>query len=191
MKKKKKASTIPKPCVGALLISEPFNPEPTFKRSVILISQHNAKGTIGFIVNKPTQLKIYEALDDFPEFDAYVYWGGSLRLDSIYYIHSIEKLKGSHKIADGIYWGGDYQQLKVMIEAGEITPDQIKFLAGYSGWHSRQLQKEIKTDNWWVTGADKYSILIEEPTIMWGKVLTNMGHVYGILNDFPEDPGLN
>src|SRR5437868_10855999 len=104
--KKKSSPSIPKPHVGALLISEPFNPEPTFKRSVVLISQHNKKGTIGFIVNKPTQLKVHEALDDFPEIDAVVYWGGAIRLDSIYYIHSIEKLKGSHKIADGIYWGG-------------------------------------------------------------------------------------
>ena len=188
---KKKVSSLPKPRVGALLISEPFNPEPTFKRSVVLISQHNAKGTIGFIVNKPTQLKVHEALDDFPEIDAVVYWGGAIRLDSIYYVHSIENLKGAHKIADGIYWGGDYSQLKVMIEAGEVNSDQIKFLAGYSGWQGKQLEKEISSDNWWVTGADKYSILIEEPTIMWGKVLTSMGHVYGILNDFPEDPGLN
>ena len=104
---KKKASSLPKPRVGALLISEPFNPEPTFKRSVVLISQHNSKGTIGFIVNKPTQLKVHEALDDFPEIDAVVYWGGAIRLDSIYYIHSIENLKGAHKIAEGIYWGGD------------------------------------------------------------------------------------
>ncbi len=188
---KKKASSLLKPRVGALLISEPFNPEPTFKRSVVLISQHNSKGTIGFIVNKPTQLKVHEALDDFPEIDAVVYWGGAIRLDSIYYIHSIENLKGSHKITEGIYWGGDYSQLKVMIEAGEVNADQIKFLAGYSGWHGKQLEKEINAANWWVTGADKYSILIEEPTIMWGKVLTSMGHVYGILNDFPEDPGLN
>ena len=78
-----------------------------------------------------------------------------------------------------------------MIEAGEITGDQIKFLAGYSGWHPKQLEQEIISDNWWITGADQYSILIEEPTLMWGKVLTRMGHVYGILNDFPEDPSLN
>ncbi len=191
MKKKKKSTTIPKPHVGALLISEPFNPEPTFKRSVVLISQHNARGTIGFIVNKPTQLRVHEALDDFPEIDAFVYWGGPLRLDSIYYIHSIESLKGSHKIMDGVYWGGDYQHLKVMIEAGEVTTNQIKFLAGYSGWQPRKLQKEIGADNWWITGADPYSILIEEPTVLWGNVLTRMGHVYGIMNDFPEDPGLN
>jgi putative transcriptional regulator len=188
---KKKSGAVPKPKVGALIISEPFNPEPNFKRSVVLISQHNSKGTIGFIVNKPTQLKVHEALDDFPEIDACIYWGGPLRLDSIYYIHTIKDLQGSHEIIDGIYWGGDYQQLKIMVESGEVNPDQIKFLAGYSGWHPKQLQQEINSSNWWITLADQYSILVEEPTVLWGNVLTRMGHVYGIMNDFPEDPGVN
>ncbi len=188
---KKKVSSTAKPKVGSLLISEPFNPEPTFKRSVVLISQHSGKGTIGFIINKPTQLKVYEALDDFPEFDAPVYWGGAIKLDSIYYLHSIENLEGAIKLAEGLYWGGDYQQLKVMIEAGEVTPEQIKFMAGYSAWPAKSLEKEISIDNWWVTEADQYSVLIAEPTIIWGKKLTSMGHVYGIMNDFPEDPSLN
>ncbi len=187
----KKKPPLPKPYVGALLISEPFNPEPSFKRSVVLISQHSGKGSIGFIINKPTLLKVNEALDDFPEFDAFIYWGGSLKLDSIYYIHSIESLKGAHKISEGLYWGGDYQQLKMMIEAEEIDPGQIKFLAGYSAWHHKALQEELKVDHWWITTADPYDILIEEPTVMWGNVLQRMGHVYGILNDFPEDPSLN
>lgn len=190
-KKQNKKNVAPKPKVGALLISEPFNPEPTFKRSVIVLSQHGRKGTIGFIINKPTPLKIHEALEDFPEFDAPVYWGGPLRLDSIYYVHSIPNLEGSYKITDGVYWGGNFKQLKLMIEADEVNPDQIKFIAGYTAWNPRQLQEEIKDENWWLTDADIYSTLIEEPTIVWGKVLTRMGHVYGIMNDFPEDPGVN
>jgi len=189
--KRKKTPKLPKPKVGALLISEPFNPEPTFKRSVVLISQHNQKGSIGFIINKPTQLKIHEALDDFPEFDAPVYWGGPVRLDSIYYVHSIEKLEGCHKITDGVYWGGNYSQLKMMIETNEVQPDQIKFLAGYSAWMPKQLEQEIKSDNWWITDADFHSTLIEEPTVVWGNVLKRMRDVYGIRNDFPEDPSFN
>ena len=190
-KSKKKKAVLPKPKVGALLISEPFNPEPTFKRSVIVLSQHNKKGSVGFIINKPTPLKIHEALEDFPEFDAPVYWGGPLRLDSIYYVHSIPNLEGSHEIAEGVYWGGNFKQLRLMIEVDEVSPDQIKFIAGYSSWSPKQLEQELKEENWWMTDADLYSTLIEEPTIVWGKVLTRMGHVYGIMNDFPEDPGVN
>src|SRR6185369_16750958 len=112
---------ISKPHVGNLLISEPFNPEPNFKRSVILISQHSPMGSIGFILNKPTMLRVDEALDNFPEFDAPVFLGGTFQLDSIYYVHTIEALEGKKRIADGIYWGGSYQQLKLMIENKQVN----------------------------------------------------------------------
>ena len=180
-----------KPKMGAMLISEPFNPEPGFKRSVVLVSQHSKKGTIGFIVNKPTPLRVTEALDDFPEFDAPVYWGGPLKLDSIYYIHSLADLPGCKRIIPGLFWGGDYAQLKAMIQTGTITTKDIKFIAGFAAWMPDQLENEILSDNWWITEADVQSTLVEAPTLVWGKVLQRMGHVYGILNNFPEDPGLN
>jgi len=180
-----------KPKAGALLISEPFNPEPTFKRSVVVLSQHNSKGTIGFIVNKPTPLRLNEALDDFPEFDVPVYWGGPMKLDSIYYIHSLADLPGCKKIANGLYWGGDYTYLKEMVESGTVGARDIRFIAGFAAWMPHQLEQEILTDNWWITDADMHSTLIEEPTLVWGKVLQKMGHIYGILNNFPEDPGMN
>jgi putative transcriptional regulator len=190
-KKKPKAKKFPKPKAGALLVSEPFNPEPKFKRSVVLISQHDQRGSIGFILNKPTDLTVNQVLEDFPEFDARVYWGGNQRLDSVYYIHTIPHLKGALPIANGIYWGGDYEQLKVMVESKVVTPQQIKFVAGYASWEGKLLEKEIKNNNWWVTEADEQSTLLEAPDVLWGKVLQRTGHVYGILNDFPEDPGQN
>src|SRR6185436_13344784 len=137
--------------IGNLLISEPFNPEPNFKRSVILISQHNPLGSIGFILNKPTPLRVDEALDDFPEFDSPVYWGGMVQLDSIYYIHTIADLKGKKEIADGIYWGGDYTQLKLMIEAGQVDKTHIRFIAGFSAWEPKELEDQVKNNNWWIT----------------------------------------
>lgn len=187
MSKKK----ISKPKAGHLLISEPFNPEPNFRRSVILISQHNQAGSIGFILNKPTPLRVDEALEDFPEFNAPVYWGGMIQLDSIYYVHSIEGLEGKKKISDGIYWGGNYNQLKVMIESKQVDQSQIKFIAGFSAWEPDLLEKQIKQNNWWLTQADQQNTFLEEPTELWGTVLQKLGHIYGIMNDFPEDPGVN
>ncbi|MEO8087166.1 MAG: YqgE/AlgH family protein [Bacteroidota bacterium] len=180
-----------KPHVGALLLSEPFNPEPNFKRAVVLISQHDQRGSIGFILNKPTPLLINDVLEDFPEFKAQIHWGGNQRLDSVYYIHTISKLKGAQPISNGIFWGGDYEHLKLMVESKQINPEQIKFLAGYNAWSPRKLAKEIRNENWWVTNADLQSAFNEHPDTAWGNILQRNGHVYGILNDFPEDPGIN
>ena len=187
MKRKKN----PKPKVGNLLISEPFNPESNFKRSVVLISQHGALGSIGFILNKPTQLLVDEALEDFPEFNVPVFWGGMNQVDSIYYVHSIAALEGKKKIADNIYWGGNYDQLKIMIESKQVEPSQVRFIAGYSAWEPNELEKQIRQNNWWLTNADLENTFLNEPTEVWGNVLQKIGHIYGIMNDFPEDPGIN
>ncbi|HEX8607854.1 MAG TPA: YqgE/AlgH family protein, partial [Pedobacter sp.] len=39
------------PSLGKLLISEPFLADPNFKRSVVLISDYQEEGTVGFVLN--------------------------------------------------------------------------------------------------------------------------------------------
>jgi putative transcriptional regulator len=142
-------------------------------------------------LNKPTPLRVDKALEDFPEFDVPVFWGGAVQLDSIYYIHTIDELEGRKKIIEGIYWGGNYEQLKLMVESKQIDKNQIRFIAGFSAWEADELEKQIKQNNWWLTNADEKNTFFEEPSELWGNVLQKLGHVYGIMNDFPEDPGMN
>lgn len=188
---RKRERRITKPKSGVLLISEPFIPEPAFKRTVLLLSQHNTEGSVGFIINKPTQLLVHEALDDFPESDAIIYWGGNFKTDSIFYVHSIADLPGAKKICQGVYWGGDYSLLKVLIESGEVDVDDIKFIAGFCAWDPGELEQQVEQESWWLSIADPYSVFVEDATAIWGNVLQRMGHVYGIMNDFPVDPEMN
>ena len=64
------------PQQGRILISEPLLSDTYFKRSVVLITEHNENGTVGFVLNKPIELMINEVLGDFPQFEAQVYIGG-------------------------------------------------------------------------------------------------------------------
>src|SRR5687768_9313951 len=122
-----------KPFKGDLLISEPFFSDPFFKRSVVLLIEHSEQGSLGFIINKPIDIKLNDALDDFPEFDAKVFFGGPVKRDNLYYIHTLgNKLEGSFEVAPGLFWGGDFEMLKELIRRHEITPDQIRFYVGYS-----------------------------------------------------------
>ena len=120
-----------KPVQGSLLISEPFLVDSYFKRSVVLLSEHDDKGTLGFILNKPTDVTLNEAVDDFPEFKVPLYFGGPVETDTLFYIHTLgEKLEGAKEILNGIYWGGDYEQLKFLIDTKQVRQDQIRFYAG-------------------------------------------------------------
>jgi putative transcriptional regulator len=181
-----------KPVQGSLLVSEPFLLDSYFKRAVVLLSEHDDQGTLGFILNKPTDVKLNEAVDDFPEFDVPLYFGGPVETDTLFYIHTVgELITGAKPITDGIWWGGDYDKLKFLIDTRQIRPDQIRFYAGYSGWEPKQLDSELKEKAWMVSKANEKFTFFDNPKSLWSQVLRSMGNEYAILANFPEDPNLN
>jgi len=181
-----------KPVQGSLLISEPFLVDSYFKRAVVLLSEHDDKGTLGFILNKPTDVTLNEAVDDFPEFRVPLYFGGPVETDTLFYIHTVgHLLEGSKEILNGIFWGGDYEKLKFLIDTKQIRPNQIRFYAGYSGWEPKQLDHELKEKSWLVFKGSKQFTFADDPRSLWSQVLRSMGNEYAILANFPEDPNLN
>lgn len=187
MKKKKL-----KPQKGKLLVSEPFLHDPFFKRSVILLTEHNDDGTVGFILNKPINVKLHDAIDDFPKFDAELYLGGPVQRDSLYYIHTLgETIVESVEIFEGIYWGGNFEVLKVLIESNKVDPSELRFFMGYAGWGSEQLAGELKKQSWIVTNAKIKHIMDTDPTTLWQELLKKQGKDYAMLSSFSEYPSLN
>lgn len=176
---------------GQLLISEPFLSDPYFRRSVILVSDHNEEGITGFILNKPTDLKVNEAIQDFPSFEATLYFGGPVQLDTLHYIHTLgDKLKDSKKLMKGIYWGGDFEELKLLIDLGQVRPSDIRFFVGSAGWDPNQLKYELKEKSWIISSVNPFLFSNNEKDL-WSKVLRSMGKEYAIIANFPEDPSLN
>ena len=177
---------------GKLLISEPFLLDPNFKRTIILLSEHNEEGSIGFILNKPTDLKLNMVLEDFPEFDATVYFGGPVQINTLQFIHRAgDIIEGSMEIHDGLYWGGSFEILKLLIETKQVEPEDFRFFIGYSGWGEGQLTNEMKTNSWLVSSATNDNIFSNEPDKLWGDVLKSMGRKFAILASFPENPSVN
>jgi putative transcriptional regulator len=118
---------------GNILLAEPFMLDPNFRRSVVLLCDHHDEGSIGFILNKPLNRSIDEIIPDFPEFKSEVFYGGPVATDTIHFIHSVGDLvEDSVEVSRGVYWGGDYEKLKFLIESELILPDNIRFFIGYS-----------------------------------------------------------
>ena len=143
-------STLPKK--GHLLIAEPsILGDVSFNRSVVLLAEHNDEGSIGFILNKPLS---YNINDLIPEIEATfeIYNGGPVEQDNLYFIHTIpDIIPNSVEISNGIYWGGDFETTKQLINEGKISKNQIRFFLGYSGWSVNQLEMELQENAWIVT----------------------------------------
>ena len=97
--------TTKKPSKGVLLISEPFLSDPNFKRTVVLVTEHDEAGSVGFILNRPLQYRLNDILEDFPSLDAPVYVGGPVKQDSLHFLHRIRALaEEGDEVAPGVYW---------------------------------------------------------------------------------------
>jgi putative transcriptional regulator len=183
--------TIVKPKQGIILISEPSLMDFYFRQSVVLLAEHNKEGSFGVIINKPIETRLNEILKDFPEFDAPIFLGGPVKTDSIFYIHTIEGVENSMKIMEGLYWGGDIEVIRNMIEMSSITNDEIRFYIGYSGWNPSQLEREIKEKSWILSNTTVDEIIRNNTSKLWSNHLKNMGKDYAIWANSPSDPSFN
>ncbi|RLD20706.1 MAG: YqgE/AlgH family protein [Bacteroidetes bacterium] len=178
---------------GTVLLAEPFMQDPNFRRSVILVCENNKEdGTVGFVINKPLQMKINELIDDFPEIESQVFYGGPVATDTIHYIHNVgEILDDSQSVIPGVSWGGDYEKLKFLIESKLVLPHNIRFFVGYSGWSTGQLKEELGYKSWVLSQMDPNYIFKSKPKHLWQQVMYNLGDTYSVISQIPETQSLN
>jgi putative transcriptional regulator len=184
-------STLPKK--GHLLIAEPSTlGDISFNRSVVLLAEHNDEGSIGFILNKPLNYTINDLL---PEIEASfkIYNGGPVEQDNLYFIHNIpEIIPNSIEISNEIYWGGDFEIIKHLINTGEINKNNIRFFLGYSGWSVNQLEMEMQENAWIVSeNSLKKKLLSKSSNQFWKEKIIEQGGEYVLFSNAPENPMLN
>lgn len=176
---------------GKLLLSEPFMSDSFFKQAVVLLADKNDKGALGFILNKPVGYYVHELIQGFPEFDAPVYFGGPVDSNSLFFIHKApEKVKGGNKIANGWYFGGDFDEVKTLVKLGLVSIEDVRFFAGYSGWEAGQLDFELDDDAWLVSD-DLQNTMDLNPDSMWNELMRKSNSKLAIWSNLPENPLLN
>lgn len=180
------------PIKGSYLVAEPMLGDPNFDRSVILLTEHNENGSVGFVLNRPLDLKLEDIVIDFPILDTQVYHGGPVQQDNLYFIHNKGNLiPGSEHIRDDLYWGGDLEPLKEMIVCGLLNEENIRFFLGYSGWGRGQLNDELKEKSWLALDNAPVNLFADNAVSTWRDMLMNIGGDYSLWANSPADPNLN
>jgi putative transcriptional regulator len=180
------------PASGRFLISEPFLYDINFKRSVILLCEHNKNGSLGFILNRQLDITLKDVMDIDTVLDIPLYMGGPVQNDTLHYIHRERSLASSSiEIASGLFWGIDFQQIVPLLENNTLDVDNFRFFLGYSGWGAGQLEDELAINSWFVTPANARLAFEEDYPKLWKTLLKNMGGTYKVLSNSPESPMLN
>ncbi|MEI6694668.1 MAG: YqgE/AlgH family protein [Bacteroidota bacterium] len=179
------------PSQGKVLVAEPFTNDYYFKRSIVLLADHNEDGSFGIVFNKPLYINLNELIIDFPEIDAPLFLGGPVKTDSLFYVHTFPEIKDAIKIEDGLYWGGDIDIVKELIIAQKFNTKNIRFFVGYAGWSPKQLEEELSANSWVVTQVKSTILLDEAPATIWNKIVKDMGDDYAHWVNFPVNPSMN
>lgn len=181
------------PAAGRLLIAEPFMLDPGFKRSVILLTECNEQGVVGFVLNHTSGLLMNDAIADFPETETELFSGGPCNNERLHFLHRCpNKIPDGLPVGNGIFWGGDFEAVKTMFQLSLISNHEIKFFLGYSGWGTQQLNRELELNSWIV--SDKFNsdlIFNYDEENLWKDAVTNMGEKYAHIVNFPTNPQLN
>ena len=149
--------------------------------------EHEDDGSLGFILNKSLNMKINELIADFPEINSTVFYGGPVQTDTIHYIHNLgHLLEDSQEVMPGIFWGGNFEKLKSLIATGLVTPDDIRFFVGYSGWSKFQLKEELNMGSWVLADMDLNYLFKKNRKDLWSKVMEHKGDVYSVIAQLPD-----
>ena len=138
---------------GAFIQSTTLLDGSIFQQAIIYITQHNASGAVGFVVNKPfgrtlNQLEEFKQCPPLPLYD-----GGPVDTEHLFFIHRRPDLiTGGTLVADNIYVGGNFKQVLAHLNNKTLTSHDVKLFIGYCGWDDNELESEIAEGSWVVAG---------------------------------------
>lgn len=163
------AMTEPTYLSNQFLIAMPTLADPNFFQTVTYISEHNASGALGLVINRPLNLSLGQLLEHLQittnRFDLAalpVYQGGPVQPEQGFVLHSPvghwgATLRVTERI--GITTSRDILQA---VARGE-GPEHLLVTLGYAGWGPGQLEQEL-ADNAWLFGPADSDILFQTPS---------------------------
>ncbi len=179
---------------GSSILSEPFMLDQNFERSVILLCEHDMEtGTVGLILNHRSMLYLSDVIEGMDNMEVPLYFGGPVEGDALFFVHKAhDKLMSGNHIIDDLYWGGDFDRLKDLLNEGLISNEEVKLFLGYSGWSPDQLNNEIQQNSWAVHNSFNIDLaFITDGEDLWKEAIISMGPKYAHVANFPKRPEFN
>ena len=147
------------------LIAMPSMGDPVFGGTVVYICEHNDRGVLGVIINKPTdmtmeilferiELTIADGLHSNVENEP-IMFGGPVQDDRGFVLHTPgAPYSSSLTVTDEVAFTTSIDVLEA-VAAGN-GPTRLLVSIGYAGWSPGQLEDEIGRNGWLTVGADPH-----------------------------------
>jgi putative transcriptional regulator len=145
------------------LIAMPGMADDTFAGSVVYLCEHNERGALGLVINKPIDIKLKNlfekvelTLDSEELAEQPVYFGGPVQTERGFVLHE-KQTEGSAysstmSVPGGLEMTTSRDVLEAMAHGG--GPKKVLVTLGYSGWQAGQLEDELGRNGWLTVDAD-------------------------------------
>lgn len=158
------------PAEGVLLVAHPSMDDPNFRRTVVLIVEHGLQGTVGFILNRPSDIPLSQVLPDLAamkETGYPLFIGGPVSPNRMTMVARLtEPHPDMRRIFDGIYVGGSLELLERLATQPKPT-EAFRVFAGTAGWAPGQLTFELRQGAWATLPPDATAIFDHDPDTLW------------------------
>ncbi len=183
----------------SLLIAMPQVLDPFFFRAVVLLAAHEEGGeggSLGFVVNRPSQLKVNEVLQELDiewlgGAEATAFVGGPVQPEVGTVLLSLDGLTGLEadgitRIAPGV---GATQNILALRTLARSAPDRMRLLLGHAGWAPGQLMQEVGRSDWLTAPVAESIVFSPDPGDAWSTALASLGIDPGTLPSWTSGDG--
>ncbi len=162
---------------GQLLVAEPEMGDPRFAKTVILMVQHDQKGALGIVINRPVDevpvVKLLSALGiDSKDSDGRVrlFAGGPVQPEVGFIVHTAEYRRAGTIDIDGrVAMTTDPQMLRDI--GHHEGPKQSLVAFGYAGWGPGQLEGELLLQGWFTIPEDPMLVFDFDRDKLWDETM--------------------
>jgi putative transcriptional regulator len=159
---------------GKLLVASRGLADPNFAKTVILLVHYDARGVVGLILNRRTDIPLSKVLEDLkPAKDRSdkVYLGGPVETPSVLALfQSDAKIEGAEHVFGGVYLISTKTLFEETISA-KPDPGVFHVYLGYAGWTADQLRMEVELGAWFIFPEDARTVFNSHPDSLWSEMI--------------------
>ncbi|WP_330271794.1 YqgE/AlgH family protein [Lentzea sp. NBC_00516] len=177
---------------GSLLVAAPSLNDPNFSRTVVYIIDQRPEGTLGVVLNRPSEVAVHDVL---PPWGSHVtkpqciYVGGPVEQKTALCLAALKVGTDPSSVEGLVGVQGPVALVDLDAEPDDLMPlvRGLRVFAGYSGWGEGQLQGEIDRGDWIVVTGLADDVLAGAKVDLWGRVLRRQGMPLALLSTYPKD----
>jgi putative AlgH/UPF0301 family transcriptional regulator len=155
---------------GQILVAKSTIEDPIFSKSIILITLIKKGKIYGVMLNKPSDEKISNYIENVKQKDVLIGYGGPVNNDLVCIQTFDSTSENSTEIMKGLYFMGDAEIIKEKLQNNSSSKNEIRFFKGLSVWDFEQLNKEVNEwQDWKIIDLSVSDIMENNSNNLWDK----------------------